>query len=318
MKKKKKNRYTFKKIDRKSILLISLIGGLSMKSIKPFRFLAIILSFSLIFSYTQLPLFGQETPEQWFKNGEQSVIETNNIIKNLLKQFQSEDDTENPYAAKNVILFVGDGMGVTSVTAARILEGQLNGGNGEEHHLSFELFPYLALSKTYNTNQQTPDSAGTMTGMMTGIKTKAGVISVNQNVVRGDYSTVLGNELETLLEKAEKENYATGVVTTARLTHATPGACYAHSPERNWEDDSKLPDDAKSADFPDIARQLIEFPYGDGLEVAMGGGRRHFLPVDFPDPEDDGKFGQREDNRNLTTEWVDQYANAAYVVSIQK
>ena len=61
--------------------------------------------------------------------------------------------------ARNKILFVGDGMGVSTVTTARIMEGQSLGGAGEEHALSFEQFPNLALSKTYNTNQQIADSA---------------------------------------------------------------------------------------------------------------------------------------------------------------
>ena len=90
-----------------------------------------------------------------------------------------------PTRAKNVILFVGDGMGVSTVTAARILAGQLEGGDGEENLLSFETFPQLALSKTYNTNQQTPDSAGTMTAMILGVKTLAGVLSVDGSVRRG-------------------------------------------------------------------------------------------------------------------------------------
>ena len=66
-------------------------------------------------------------------------------------------------AARNVILFVGDGMGIATVTAARILEGQRMGGTGEEHSLSFDAFPHVALSKTYNVDAQVSDSASTMT-----------------------------------------------------------------------------------------------------------------------------------------------------------
>ncbi len=107
--------------------------------------------------------------------------------------------------AKNVILFVGDGMGIFTVTAARILEGQLRGENGEENLLEFETLPNVALSKTYNTNQQVPDSAGTMTARMTGEKTKAGVISVDQTVTRGDCASASadGHELLTFLEEAD-------------------------------------------------------------------------------------------------------------------
>jgi alkaline phosphatase len=80
-----------------------------------------------------------------------------------------------PATAKNIILFIGDGMGVSTVTAARIFDGQSKGLSGEEHSLVFENFPNVALVKTYNTNQQVPDSAGTASAIMTGKKTRAGV-----------------------------------------------------------------------------------------------------------------------------------------------
>ena len=241
-----------------------------------------------------------ESPEKWFADGEAAVQSAKKIHANKHK-------------AKNVILFVADGMGVSTATAARILEGQLRGETGEENQLSFEVMPYVALSKTYNTNQQTPDSAGTMTAMMTGIKSKAGVISVNQNVFRGDCASSNGNSITTFLEQAEMAGLSTGVVSTARLTHATPAATYAHVPERNWEDDHDLTDEAVANGCKDIARQLIEFPYGDGLEVAMGGGRRNFWPRNMADLEDEGKTGERDDQRNLTQEWTENYDNAAFV-----
>jgi len=241
-----------------------------------------------------------ESPSQWYSDGETAIDAAIQI-------------ETNRHRAKNIILFVGDGMGVSTVTAARILEGQLRGDSGEENQLSFEVMPYVALSKTYNTNQQTPDSAGTMTAMMTGIKSKAGVISVNQNVFRGDCASSKGNELKTFLEQAEIAGLSTGVVTTARLTHATPAATYAHAPERNWEDDHDLTLEANDNGCKDIARQLIEFPYGNGVEVAMGGGRRSFWPRNTPDLEDDGKTGERDDQRNLTEEWVENFDGSAFV-----
>ena len=214
--------------------------------------------------------------------------------------------------AKNVILFVGDGMGVSTVTAARILEGQRRGESGEENQLAFERFPHLSLVKTYSVNQQTSDSAPTMTAMVTGVKTKDGVLSIDENVVRGDHESVDGNQLTTLLELAEDRGLSTGVVSTARVTHATPAACYAHSPERDWESDAELSDEARAAGFPDIARQLIEQPHGDGLEVALGGGRAYFLPKTAPDPEDPKAYGRRKDGRDLTRAWQ-QKRHGAYV-----
>jgi alkaline phosphatase len=215
--------------------------------------------------------------------------------------------------AKNIILFVGDGMGVSTVTAARILEGQLRGESGEENLLSFERLPYVALSKTYSVNQQTSDSAPTMTAIMTGVKTDDGIISVDQDVVRGDHTTVKGNELPTFLELAEQAGLSTGIISTARVTHATPAACYAHSPDRNWESDADLPPNARQSGFPDIARQLVEFPHGNGLEVVLGGGRSKFLPNTTADPEDQHRKGERKDGRDLANEWTRQRPRSAYV-----
>lgn len=223
--------------------------------------------------------------------------------------------------AKNVILFIGDGMGVSTLTAARIYGGQRRGESGEENRLSFEEFPYSALSKTYGTNQQTSDSAPTMSAIITGVKTDEGIISVDQNVQHGNYKSVAGNEAKTLIEYAEESGRSTGVVTTARLTHATPAACYSHSPDRNWESDYEIQrrkPEAYAAKFPDIARQLLEFKYGNGLEVAMGGGRTNFLPKDTADPEYPREMGKRLDGRDLAAEWVKSGTGSQYVWNKQQ
>ena len=206
--------------------------------------------------------------------------------------------------AKNVILFVADGMDPTTVAAARIFDGQSRGEDGEENFLSFERFPHIAMAKTYNTNAQTPDSAGTMTAMVTGVKTKAGIVSLSDAAQRGDCASASRANVPTLAEFAEQAGMATGVVSTARLTHATPAAVFAHAPDRNWESDGDLPAAAIDAGCIDIARQLIEFPYGDGIDVALGGGRRNFLPIEATDPEDADRKGRRRDGRDLAEEWL--------------
>lgn len=200
--------------------------------------------------------------------------------------------------AKNIILFVGDGMGISTVTAARILEGQQRGQTGEENFLSFEKFPYSGLSKTYNTNQQTPDSAGTMTAMMTGVKTKAGLISIGDDSPRASCSGQKGHELTTALELAHLAGKSTGVVTTARLTHATPAATYAKISDRDWESNDGMTEEAVQNGCKDIARQFVDT---DAVDVAFGGGRRHFLPKETQDSE--GKAGKRTDGVNLVNEW---------------
>jgi alkaline phosphatase len=207
-------------------------------------------------------------------------------------------------SAGQVVLFLGDGMGVTTVTAGRILAGQKLGRQGEEHQLSFESFDNVALIKTYNTDMQVPDSAGTMSAIVTGKKTRFGVLSVNRDVERGNCAQSLTGMLPTLLELAEKAGFATGLVTTTRITHATPAANYAHVPERDWEDDSMLPPEAVTAGCKDIARQLVEFGVGDGVDVILGGGRTNFLPAGVADPEYPEVQGRRKDGRNLITEWL--------------
>ncbi|MGB7208077.1 MAG: alkaline phosphatase [Pyrinomonadaceae bacterium] len=252
---------------------------------------------------TLYPVKRTESAETWRRDGW-------NAIDGAKKQKYRKGK------AKNVILFVGDGMGVSTLTAARIFEGQMLGESGEENRLSFEEFPFSALSKTYGTNQQTSDSAPTMSAIISGVKTDEGVISVNQNVQHANYKTVAGNETKTLLEYAEEAGKSTGVVSTARLTHATPAACYSHSPDRDWESDNDIftrRKDAYEAKFPDIARQMLEFAYGDGLEVALGGGRTKFLPKNVQDPEYSNRSGERLDGRNLTQEWQTKYKNSAFV-----
>ncbi|MGI9276573.1 MAG: alkaline phosphatase [Endozoicomonas sp.] len=194
--------------------------------------------------------------------------------------------------AKNIILFVGDGMGLSTMTAGRIRDGELKGVDGEKNYLSWEQWPSTALVKTYNTDAQVPDSAGTMTAMVTGVKTRIGMLSVGSESERGDCEASLKYPLVSALTLAERKGMATGVVSTARITHATPAASYAQSPERGWEASAE-------GDCKDIASQLVEYTEGNGIEVVLGGGGRNFLPKNTQDP-----FGsRRDDERNLIEEW---------------
>jgi len=254
--------------------------------------------FLLVLTGACSPLLADETPERWYADGRELID---------AQRAQAGDSADNRApSARNVILFVGDGLSLTTVAAARILEGQLRGEHGEENSLVFERFDHLALAKTYNTNQQTPDSAGTMTAMATGVKSFAGSIAVDQRARRADCQSVPGSERVTLLDLAALADMATGVVTTTRLTHATPAALYARSPDRTWETDSGLPPSAREAGCHDIARQLIEYSIGRGIDLAMGGGRRAFLPIEQADPEYSDLQGHRSDGRDLTAEWQDE------------
>lgn len=242
------------------------------------------LVFSILLLYP-LTAAGIELPQQrsiWYKDADSKMREVMAKAPNVNK-------------AKNVILMVADGNGVTSVFATRLFEGQMMGKSGEGHELSYEKYPYLSLAKTYNSNAQSPDSAGTAAAMVTGVKTRQGVVGVDEFLERTDCNNVPAHAVPSLGHMAQARGLATGVVSTARITHATPAAVYAHSADRNYEDDSKLPDDCTGQ--KDIAMQLIE----SDLDLAMGGGRRHFIPKEMADEE--GKNGKRTDGSNLIETW---------------
>lgn len=204
-------------------------------------------------------------------------------------------DTDRP--ASNVVVFLGDGMGVSTVTAARIFDGQSRGETGEENLLSFETFPRVALVKTYNTNQQVADSAGTATAIHTGIKTRAGVINIGPEARRQNCEEGLAHRLPTFAERMATSGKSVGIVTTTRVTHATPAAVYAQSVERDWESDAFLPVQAAASGCRDIAAQLTRLPPGRGPDIVLGGGLREFRGSDSG-----GK--RRTAGEDLVADWL--------------
>ena len=237
---------------------------------------------------------GGETPQWWYRSG----------------AAHAAANGASAGRAKNVILFVGDGMSLTTVAAARIYAGQQAGGSGEENLLSWEHFPATAFSRTYNTNAQTPDSAGTMTAMASGVKSHIGAIGVSAGDM-DDCAQSRGNRVQSWMSLAADAGMATGIVTTARLTHATPAALYAHVPNRNWESDASTPDSARAAGCSDIASQFIDFVRDTGgPQVVLAGGAREFLPDEEVLP---GVRGRRRDGRNLVGEWQALNPEGAFV-----
>lgn len=221
----------------------------------------------------------------------------------------------NTGRAKNVILFVADGNGVGTNYATRLWVGQQAGGTGDDHVLPQEKFPNLALVKTYTTNGQTPDSAPTASAMNTGIKSRNGTINIDD---AGDYDScdaAAKAGLTTFAEIVSDMGKSVGIVSTARITHATPAAVYAKTANRDWEDNTKLPENCAQKD---IAAQMVDAVDAGILDFVMGGGRQHFLPNGITD--DEGAEGRRTDDRNLIDEivakgwqyvWNDETAAAA-------
>lgn len=231
-------------------------------------------------------------------------------LKNSLKM------KPNTGIAKNVIIFIGDGMGLSTVNAARIYKGQKMGNTGEETILEFEQFPNVALSKVYGSDKQVPESAQTATAMFCGEKTNFNVLGLKDSIGTSDCSAYvrLGQEAEvkSVIRHAIEQGKSTGVVTTTRITHATPAATYAHSPHRDWESDADI-NSTLHGDCMDLAQQLVNSNHD--IKVVLGGGRRAFLPVTEPDPKTNLRgVNIRQDGRNLIQTWetLQQRKNKKY------
>ena len=200
--------------------------------------------------------------------------------------------------AKNIILFIGDGMGVSTITAARIFDGQSKGMSGEDNKLSFEQFPEIAMVRTYNLDAQVPDSAGTASSINTGLRTQIGKINVQPGALYAGCSKSKAKPPTLFADLAKQANMSVGIISTARLTHATPAAVYGHAKSRGWESDTKISADGKAKGCSDFANQLIHYGGKEGLNIALGGGLRNFIPKD--------KGGKRKDGQDLTQAWTDK------------
>ncbi|WP_425051262.1 alkaline phosphatase [Psychromarinibacter sp. S121] len=217
---------------------------------------------------------------EWYAAGQEA-------IQAQIEKLMNENN------AKNVILMVADGNGVGTNYATRLFVGQMEGGLGEDHVLPYETPDfYSALVKTYNINAQTPDSAPTAGAMNTGVKQRFNLINLGGDAIHDDCSTVEGNELTLFSEIVTGMGKSVGIVSTARLTHATPAAVYSKTANRNWED--AVPEGCTAQ--KDIASQLIDAMESGLIDFAMGGGGRYFLP---DGTEMGGLAGRRADGTNL-------------------
>ncbi len=161
-------------------------------------------------------------------------------------------NTQQP-KAKNIILFIGDGMGISTITAARIFDGQSKGMSGEDNQLSFETFPNLSLVKTYNLDAQVADSAGTASAMNTGLKTQIGKINVQPDSLYAGCGDSTAKPPTLMADLAERAGMSTGVVSTTSITHATPAAVYGHTQSRGWESDTDISETGKQHGCIDLA-----------------------------------------------------------------
>lgn len=171
--------------------------------------------------------------------------------------------------AKNVILLIGDGMGFGQLTAARIVKGG---------SLYMDGFTYSGHASTYPDDPKekwVTDSAAAGTALATGVKSYNAAISVD----------VDKQPRKTILEAAQEAGKSTGLVTTTRITHATPAVFAAHNVNRDAEDE--------------IALDMMNH----NVTVLLGGGKQFFVPKD--------QGGKRADGKDLITEA--KYNGYAYV-----
>nr|UXP86334.1 membrane-bound alkaline phosphatase isoform X1 [Megoura viciae] len=226
-------------------------------------------------------VYTEQDRQYWIENGKEKVTEK---VKYVNKRG----------VAKNIIMFLGDGMSLTTLTASRIYKGQMEKRSGENEYLSFEKFPFVGMSKTYCVDKQVADSACTATAYLTGVKANYKTIGVSASVKMDDCpgSVAPGNRTQSIADWSMAAGKAVGLVTTTRVTHASPAGVYAHTANREWESDINLAEAKNLTDVTqceDIAKQLITRSPGIDIKVILGGGRHMFFL------NDTDKKGSRKD-----------------------
>lgn len=177
----------------------------------------------------------------------------------IKKTDTNESNIQTGKKPKNIILLIGDGMGVTQIYAAMSVAQQ---------PLNLEKFKFIGFHKTYSANDYVTDSGAGGTALATGKKTNNGYIAVDPE----------GNKIKSILEYAEENDLATGLVSTSAITHATPASFIAHDTSRyNYENIAK--------DFLDV-----------DIDLFIGGGKKN--------------FNQRADGLNL----IDSLKAKGYVI----
>ncbi len=167
---------------------------------------------------------------------------------------------------KYVFYFIGDGLGASQRQVAEYYAQQVAGDRSLK--LAMNTMSVVGINTTYSSDSLVTDSAAAGTALATGYKTNNGVISQLPN----------GEKVKSLIEAAQEQGWATGIVTTTRLTHATPAVFASHNKSRDAENEI-------AADMSD-----------SGVDFFVGGGFRHFV-------KQGGAFkSKRKDDRDLVQE----------------
>ncbi|WP_423792334.1 alkaline phosphatase [Methanocaldococcus indicus] len=201
------------------------------------------------------------------------IKETEKIEGSKLTLSKPKNDNKK---VKNVILMIGDGMGITQTYLAERYKEEIENG----HLVILTNFKTRGTITTYSLSSEVTDSAAAGTALLSGYKTNNGMINIlpNGSIPR-----------KTLGEIAKEKGKSVGIVTTTRVTHATPASVYAHIKDREEEDK--------------IAEQLLEFE----PDVVLGGGLEYFIPKDE-------KGSKRKDNKNL----IEEFKKKGYTIVYNK
>lgn len=251
----------------------------------------------------------EETTEYWYEDAQAELRNAEKVFNNISTK-----------KAKYSIIFLGDGMGIPSITGGRIFEGQRREKmiNAEAHKTSLDLIAddgHVGLSKTYCLDRQTTDSAASATAYMTGVKSMYQTIGLNGGARLNDCSTQIPeNYVESVLKKAKKKGLGTGIITTTRVHHASPSGGFAHIANRNWYSDADMMDYGAmpSETCKDLSVQVLEnLIDSKNIDVMMGGGYKYFITQNETTPF--GTPGKRLDSRNLIREYQDADSQNTFI-----
>ena len=179
-----------------------------------------------IFTFIMLFVSSCDTKKKAIITAEPQIVEKTESNKRTTK-------------AKNIILMIGDGMGITQISA---------GMYSNDNYLNLERFKNIGLHKCYSSDALVTDSAAGATAFSTGVKTYNGAIGVNSDTI----------PVQTILEEAELKGLKTGIVATSTIEHATPASFVAHNKKRK--------------NYEEIALDFLTA----GCEIYIGGGQKSF------------------------------------------
>ncbi|KAH9286457.1 Alkaline phosphatase, tissue-nonspecific isozyme [Echinococcus granulosus] len=208
--------------------------------------------------------------------------------------------------AKSAILFLGKGLTSGGLSSGRLYKAFKAKRTGEVKRMSFEVWPFSTMCRTYDLETMSADEASSATALLTGTKTRSGVLGLTGDVKRGSCHPYTKHEKTmSILNAAVEAGLATGIVTNTRLTQAPSAANFGYATSQGSENDIEVNrqcDETTDLNSMDLAKQLVlEHPM---INVLLGGGQENFYPNTSSLPSDATRRGLRGDGLFLTDIWL--------------